>query len=57
MCEVAEADDEGEHPDDHDGAGDGVRAGDEPGYGSDDPSAHDAAPEDGGGGIVDGFEA
>ncbi len=55
--EVAEADDEGEHPDDHDGAGDGVRAGDEPGYGGDDPAAHDSAPEDGGGGVVDGFEA
>ena len=55
--EVAEADDEGQHPDDHDGAGDGVGAGDEPGDGGDDPAAHDAAPEDGGGRIVDGVEA
>ncbi len=57
VSEVAEADDEGQHPDDHDGAGDGVRAGDEPGDGGDDPSTHDAAPEDGRGGVVDGFEA
>ena len=55
--EVAEADDEGQHPDDHDRAGDGVGAGDEPGDGGDDPAAHDAAPEDGGGRIVDGVEA
>ncbi len=55
--EVAKADDEGQHPDDHDRAGDGVGAGDEPGDGGDDPAAHDAAPEDGGGWIVDGFEA
>ncbi len=48
--EVAEADDEGQHPDDHDGAGDGVGAGDEPRYCRYDPAAHDAAPEDGGGG-------
>jgi hypothetical protein len=57
VSEVTEADDEGQHPDDHDRAGDGVRAGDEPGYCGDDPAAHDAAPEDGGGGVVEGFEA
>ena len=57
MGEVAKANDEGEHPDDHDGAGDRVGAGDEPGDGGDDPTAHDAAPEDGGGGVVYGFEA
>ena len=51
VSEVAEADDEGQHPDDHDGAGDGVRAGDEPGDGGDDPSTHDAAPKDGRGGL------
>src|ERR1035437_6523547 len=55
--EVPQADDEGEHPDDHDRAGDGVRSGDQPGDAGDDPSPHDAGPEDGGAGMVRGIEA
>src|SRR6185437_16705871 len=57
VCEVAQADHKREHPDDHDGTGDGVRAGDEPRDGGDDPAAHDAGPEDGGGRMMAGFEA
>ena len=57
MSKVSQAHDKGQHPDDHDGTGDGVRSGDKPSYSCDDPTAHDTAPEDSGGGIVDGFES
>lgn len=43
---MAEANDEGEQPDNGEGSGDGVAAADEPGDEGDDPAADDAAPED-----------
>ncbi len=46
--ETSQADDKGEHPDDHDRSGDGMRSGDQPGHGGDDPPSNDAAPEDSG---------
>lgn len=52
-----QADDEGQHPDNHHRAGDRMRAGDKPGHRSNNPTADDSAPEDDGDGANGGFES
>lgn len=54
---MADADDEGQRPDEHDGAGDGMAAADKPCDHGNDPAADNAAPENMANGKACGFHS